>query len=51
MTSTHLLNLAKTGSLKIEGPDQGEFDGLVKSAQAKMADAKIAGLSTDGKFA
>lgn len=50
MTSTHLLNLAKTGNLKIEPSDQGEFDGLVKSARAKMADGKIPGLSKDGKF-
>lgn len=50
MKSTHLLNLAKAGSLKTEAPDQGEFDGLVHSAQAKMADVKISGLSKGGRF-
>ena len=45
-----LQNLAKTGSLKAEQPDQSEFDGLLKTARAKMADARLPGLSRDGKF-
>lgn len=45
MTSKALLNLAKTGSLKVEAADKAESDGLVKSARAKMADVKLVGLS------
>lgn len=50
MNSKALLNLAKTGALKTEASDQAEFDGLVKSARAKMSDTGLDGLSKDGKF-
>lgn len=50
MTLKALQNLAKGGSLKAEAPDQAEFDGLVKSARAKLKDVSLAGLSKDGKF-
>jgi hypothetical protein len=50
MTSKHLSNLARTGSLKAEPSDQAEFDGLVRSARARMKDAQLAALSKDSKF-
>lgn len=50
MTSKHLLNLSKTGSIKTEPADQAEFDGLVRSARARMNDANLAILSKDSKF-
>jgi len=45
-----LQNLAKTGKLKAEPPDQGEFDGLVRSASRKLPDAQISGLSPESRF-
>lgn len=45
-----LQNLAKIGKLKVEPPDQGEFDGLVRSAGRKLPDAQNAGLSPDSRF-
>jgi len=52
MTSTRetLQNLAKIGKLKAEPPDQGEFDGLVRSASRKLPDAQNAALSPDSRF-
>lgn len=43
-------NLAKTGKLKAEPPDQAEFDGLVKSAKRKLPDAQNSGLSPESRF-
>lgn len=45
-----LQNLAKTGKLKAEPPDQNEFDGLVRSAGRKLPDAQNSGLSPDSRF-
>ena len=45
-----LQNLAKTGKLKAEPPDQAEFNGLVKSAKRKLPDAQNSGLSPDSRF-
>lgn len=36
MTSQNLANLAKTGQLKAEPPSRKEFDGLVRSAHARL---------------
>ena len=50
MTSKELENLAKTGKLKVEPGDQQEFDGLLRSAHARLADAKIESLSIESRF-
>ena len=50
MTSRELENLAKTGKLKVEAGNQQEFDGLVRSARTRLADAKIESLSIESRF-
>ena len=50
MTLQPLDNLVKTGQLKPEPPDQNEFDGMLKSAQRRLQDARITGLSEEGRF-
>lgn len=50
MSSKELNNLADSGLLKVEPPDQGEFDGLFRSGVARLADSRIAGLSADSRF-
>ncbi len=40
MTSQNLDNLVKTGSLKTEPPSQSEFNGLLRSAKARLTDAR-----------
>lgn len=43
-------NLVKIGQLKHEAPDQNEFNGMVSSAEIRLHDAKLAGLSEESKF-
>lgn len=43
-------NLLKIGELKAEPPDQHEIDGLVRSAENRLTDAKNAALSSDSRF-
>lgn len=50
MTQERLENLLRIGKLKAEPPDQQEFDGLLRSAQARLKDAALPGLSADGRF-
>lgn len=50
MTSRELENLAKTGKLKVEAGDQQEFDGLLRSARSRLADAKIESLAIESRF-
>lgn len=50
MTLEKLDNLVKINQLKLEPPDQGEFDGLIRSARNRLNDAKVEGLSEEGKF-
>ena len=50
MTSQNLDNLVKIGKLKQEPPDQMEFDGLVRSALARLRDVEIATVSIEGRF-
>ena len=50
MTLEHLDNLVKTRSLKEEPPDQGQIDGMVRSAKIRLADIEAQGLSEEGKF-
>ena len=49
-TLEKLDNLVKINQLKLEPPDQNEFDGMVNSAKLRLQDARIEGLSEDGKF-
>lgn len=46
----HLDNLVKTRILKEEPPDQGQFDGMVRSAKTRLTDIEAQGLSDEGKF-
>jgi hypothetical protein len=50
MTSPNLDNLVKTGQLKREAGDQREFDGLVRSACARLADARNISLALESRF-
>jgi hypothetical protein len=50
MTSLHLENLLKTGNLKAEPPDQNEFNGLLRSAKARLTDAHNGSLSIESRF-
>ncbi|GAO36087.1 hypothetical protein SCT_1486 [Sulfuricella sp. T08] len=50
MTSQNLANLAKTGQLKAEAPSRKEFEGLVRSARARLKDAHIKTLSIESRF-
>jgi len=50
MTLQNLNNLVKINQLKLEPPDQKEFDGLVRSAVVRLIDAKNSSLSQDSRF-
>ena len=50
MTSPQLDRLVQAGSLSAEPGDQGEFDGLVTSANARLRDARIETLSIESRF-
>jgi hypothetical protein len=50
MSSRPLDNLVRAGHMKAEPADQKEFDGLVASGRARLADARVKGLSREGKF-
>jgi hypothetical protein len=50
MTSQNLENLVKTGSLKSEPASQGEFNGLLRSAKARLTDAGNASLAIESRF-
>ncbi|RKZ98049.1 MAG: hypothetical protein DRQ46_03260 [Gammaproteobacteria bacterium] len=50
MTLPQLDNLVKIQKLKIEPPDQNEFDGMVSSAKRRLQDAQVEGLSEEGRF-
>jgi hypothetical protein len=50
MNSPNLKNLAKIGKLKKEQVSQSEFDGLVKSARRRLADAHTPALSIESRF-
>jgi hypothetical protein len=51
VTSKELENLAKTGKLRAESGDRQELDGLLKSARARLSDAKIEALSVPSAHA
>lgn len=50
MTLEHLDNLVKIKKLKIEPPDQNEFDGMLKSARRRLQDSQVVNLSEDSQF-
>ena len=50
MTLQQLDNLVKIQKLKLEAPDQNEFDGMVSSAKRRLQDAQVEGLSEEGRF-
>ena len=50
MTSGNLENLVKTNQLKAEPADRKEFDGLVRSGRARLADARKSDLSYESRF-
>jgi len=50
MTSQNLENLVKTGSLKSEPASQGEFNGLLRSAKARLTDAGNTTLAIESRF-
>ncbi|MEO7030778.1 MAG: hypothetical protein ABI351_14475 [Herbaspirillum sp.] len=49
-TSLNLENLVKTGGLKAEPPSRSEFDGLLRSARVRLADAHLENLSMESRF-
>ena len=50
MTSKELENLAKAGKLRAESGDRQELDGLLKSARARLSDARVEALSIESRF-
>lgn len=50
MSLAPLDNLVKTSVLKVEQPDQGEFDGLVKLGTNRLKDAHNEANSAEGRF-
>ena len=50
MALEKLDNLVKINKLKLEPPDQQEFDGMVASAKRRLQDVQVEGLSEEGRF-
>ena len=50
MTLENLDNLVKIKQLKVEPPDQNEFDGMVSSAKRRLKDAEVEAVSEEGRF-
>ena len=50
MSSEPLNNLAKMGLLKLEPPDQAEFNGLVLSGTKRLKDSNNKALSDESRF-
>lgn len=50
MTLEHLDNLVRIKQLKAEPPDRSEFEGMLNSAKRRLRDARVEGLSDDGRF-
>ena len=50
MTLEKLENLVKINKLKLEPPDQNEFDGMVASAKRRLQDVTVEGLSEESRF-
>ncbi len=50
MTSDELENLVRIKQLKVEPPDQTEFDGMLGAGKSRLQDAGVEGLSEGGRF-
>jgi hypothetical protein len=50
VTSHKLVNLVKIGQLKAEPGSQSEFNGLLRSAKARLTDARNETLSIESRF-
>jgi hypothetical protein len=50
MTFSNLENLLKTGNLKSEPANQSEFNGLLRSAKARLTDAHNVNLAIESRF-
>ena len=50
MTSLELENLVRMGKLKREPPSRREFDGLLRSGAARLADAANTDLALESRF-
>ncbi|MCL5734239.1 MAG: hypothetical protein M1274_01405, partial [Actinobacteria bacterium] len=50
MTLSELENLLKAGKLKSEAATQAEVDGLVRSGEARLIDARRPDLSLESRF-
>lgn len=50
MALEQLDNLVKIGKLKLEPPDQSQFDGMLGSAKTRLEDINVEGLSEEGRF-
>jgi len=50
MTLKHLDNLVKIKQLKVEPPDQNEFDRMLNTARRHLLDVQVEGLSEEGRF-
>ena len=50
MISQNLENLVKIGKLKSEPANQGDFNGMLRSAKARLTDASNASLAIESRF-
>ena len=50
MTLENLDNLVKIKQLKVEPPDQNQFDGMLSSAKRRLKDAEVEAVSEEGRF-
>lgn len=50
MNLANLENLVKIGKLKLEPPDQDEFDRMLASAKTRLTDASVDRVSIEGRF-
>jgi hypothetical protein len=50
MTLEKLDNLVKINKLKLEPPDQKEFNAMLATAKRRLQDAQLEGLSEEGRF-
>jgi hypothetical protein len=49
-STTELDNLVRSGLLKAETAEQGEIDGLLRSGEARLADAKNSSNALESRF-
>ena len=50
MSKPELDNLVRIGKLKLEPPRRTEFEGMVRSARARLTDAQNQSIDTDSQF-